>query len=730
MEHLFYHDKADRKGFGSVEPTTEWLRFHHHESVPLTNFHDYPSARGWDMDRVWRGDLGAAHPSLNGLSSSEISSSVAALLQSWLYLGLLEAALQKRVPVKSFTIENTGSIPKLFSMRLGTYFNAWDTQARIMLKDPSKQKQWNRSVVDALVEAHSWVARLSRFQRQTEDCRVTGGLQARFPEFGDQVCGTLPAIIRLAEAIDCGRRRIFRSCHADVSPALTWKCPDGAAGARRHRLQSRHWCPFTISMLEATTCQSVMDWIDSTQKEYPSPHHASCTESACSRNNLNTSAYKTEHVNPQCVCAFIAPSLDDMIPIFQQDGTPVIRVVHNGVETRLEVSASSPRNPYVAFSHVWVDGLGSVSEKGIPTCQALRLSALAEEALGPGAALWIDSLCIPETYVWRKRATTALNRTYREATAVVVVDQTIRKSQRGIDAEDFLLAIYTSAWCQRLWTYLESILAQSIFFEVSEGLMRFPISSSKFPKTVRVIWEALAKEIFRLRNPDGLKLNLGHIARALAWRSTTKCDAETIALGTVLGIDVRRLLKVNAEVRKMMFFKLVKRLPYNIIFLSGPKLSLRPFRWAPFTLMSQVGIRLDADDGSQTSLCTANGLVGNYLVLRLSRSMTKCPVTRKWYAFDSSSDATYILTAPSYGWSSEPDSCPFDHIAIDSEFKEVPSFNRVTSAVALMGKRKCSIPDVTVCNYVGPMFLECVRGNIRSIEAVLCNTQALDLCIQ
>lgn len=483
-------------------------------------------------------------------------------------------------------------------------------------------------------------------------------------------------------------------------------------------------------MLEATTCQSVMDWIDSTQKEYPSPHHASCTESACSRNNLNTSAYKTEHVNPQCVCAFIAPSLDDMIPIFQQDGTPVIRVVHNGVETRLEVSASSPRNPYVAFSHVWVDGLGSVSEKGIPTCQALRLSALAEEALGPGAALWIDSLCIPETYVWRKRATTALNRTYREATAVVVVDQTIRKSQRGIDAEDFLLAIYTSAWCQRLWTYLESILAQSIFFEVSEGLMRFPISSSKFPKTVRVIWEALAKEIFRLRNPDGLKLNLGHIARALAWRSTTKCDAETIALGTVLGIDVRRLLKVNAEVRKMMFFKLVKRLPYNIIFLSGPKLSLRPFRWAPFTLMSQVGIRLDADDGSQTSLCTANGLVGNYLVLRLSRSMTKCPVTRKWYAFDSSSDATYILTAPSYGWSSEPDSCPFDHIAIDSEFKEVPSFNRVTSAVALMGKRKCSIPDVTVCNYVGPMFLECVRGNIRSIGAVLCNTQALDLCIQ
>lgn len=730
MEHLFYHDKADRKNFGSVEPTTEWLNFQQHDSVPLTSFHDYPSERGWDMNRVWLGDLGAAHHSLNGLSSSEISSSVAALLQSWLYHGLLEAALRKRVPVNNLTIEDTSSTPKLFSLRLGIYFRTWDTQARIMLKDRSKQKEWNRSVVDALVEAHSWVARLSRFQRPPEDCRITGKLQAKYPKFGDQICETLPAITRLAEAIDCGRRRIFRFYDTDVYPGLSWICPDGPGRARRHRLQARHWCPFTISMLEATTCESVVDWIDSTQKEYPSPYHTACTENACSRNNVNTSTYKTEHVNPHCLCEFIAPCLDDMITIFQQDSTPVIRVVHSGAETHLEVSASSPGNPYVAFSHVWVDGLGSVSEKGIPTCQALRLSALAEEALGPGAALWIDSLCIPEEYVWRKRAIIALNRTYCEATAVVVVDRTIRRCPKGIGAEDFLLAIYTSAWCQRLWTYQESILAQGIFFEISEGLMPFRIPASKIPETVRVIWEALAKEIFRLRNPDGEKLNLGHIARALAWRSTTKCDDETIALGTVLDIDIGRLLKVNAEIRKMMFFKLVKRLPYNIIFLGGPKLSLRPFRWAPFTLMSQIGIRLDADDGSQTSQCTANGLVGNYLVLKLSKSIEKSLVTARWCTFDSSSDTTYLLTAPSYGWPSEPDRCLFDHVAINSEFKEVPAFTRVTSAVALMAKKRSSTPGVTVCNYVAPMFLECVGGDIRPSEAVLCKTQALDLCIQ
>ncbi|KAI5837083.1 hypothetical protein DFP73DRAFT_601385 [Morchella snyderi] len=706
MEHLFYHDKADRKGFGSVEPATEWFNFHQHESVPLTNFHDYPSERGWDLNRIWLGELGAAHSSLNGLSSREISSSVAALLQSWLYLGLLEAALRKRVPVKNVTIEHTGSTPKLFSLRLGIYFRTWNTQARIMLKDPSKQEQWNRSVVDALIEAHSWVTRLSRFHRPPENCLITGKIKRKFPEFADQICGSLPAIIRLAEAIDCGRRRVFRFSHADVYPGLAWVCPDGAAGARRLRLQSRHWCPFMISMLELTTCESVMDWIDSTQKEYPSPDHTACTQSACSRNNVNTSTYKTEHVNPQCVCRFIAPCLDDMISIFQQDSIPVIRVVHDGAETHLEVSASSPGNPYVAFSHVWVDGLGSVSEKGIPICQALRLSALAEEALGPGAALWIDSLCIPEEYMWRKRAIIALNRTYREATAVVVVDRTIRKCPRGVDAEDLLLAIYTSAWCQRLWTYQESILAESIFFEISEGLVRFQIPSSKIPETVRVIWQALAKEIYRLRNPDGEKLNLGHIARALAWRSTTKCDDETIALGAVLDIDVGRLLKVSAEVRKMMFFKLVKQLPWNIIFHGAPKLSLRPFRWAPSTLMSQVGIRLDTDNGSQTSECTANGLVGNYLVLRLSRPMEKSPGTTIWYAFDSSSDITYILRAPSYGWPSEPDNCSFDYIAIASEFKEVPAFDRVVNAVALMGKKENSIPAITVCSYIGLMFLE------------------------
>ena len=78
---------------------------------------------------------------------------------------------------------------------------------------------------------------------------------------------------------------------------------------------------------------------------------------------------------------------------------------------------------YLAISHVWADGLGSTSEAGLPRCQVERLAALARSLVPESGAFWIDSLCVPRASDLRKTAIKAMGRTYKDAFAVLVLDQ-------------------------------------------------------------------------------------------------------------------------------------------------------------------------------------------------------------------------------------------------------------------------------------------------------------------
>jgi hypothetical protein len=730
MEHLFYCDGDNRKTFASISPTTRWL-FFDHASHPLTDFHSYLPTRGWNISKIWDGYLSEAHPSLFHLPPSEIEASVAAALQSWLSLGLLEAALQKRVPVQNLVRDNN-----IYTLRLAIYFRSWKTSAILLLKDVSAQKRWNSSTVDALTEANVWCRRISRWVDPPEDCPTTRRLHEGFPGFVETIVESIPALVRIAEAIDFGRRWVFRSCN-DIYLGLHWPCPSNMAAARRARFLTRGWCPFVVNLLECTLSQSTLDWMDATAKIYPPADHSRCTLQECARNNADLDTYRTQHVDPNCSCTFVKPSLPDMIVVFEQGDISVIRVGKSvSGEVHLDVSASSGR-PYVAFSHVWVDGLGSVSEDGVPTCQALRLSELAGKALdSPGIALWIDSLCIPREKKWRRQAIIALYQTYQDASAVIVIDRTIRKLQMTpatTDPETLLLSIYSSPWMQRLWTYQESLLAKKLIFELSDGLLHFGTSSiphTKMPDTMQLVWYDLGKEIFRLQHQQN-KLNVGHMARALSWRSTTRSDDETLAIASVLGLDVGRLVKLGSEVRKMMFWKLVKNVPYNIIFVNRPRLSVTPFRWAPDSLMTRDGIRLDADDDAQTSLCTPGGLVGNYLVLKLKDCLGHGSDT-SWYAIEPQKGFVFWLhSTPGFSSSSLG---LFDVVAINSEFKEIPGPGKYTAVVALMERpRKENSLSALICDYVGPVVLE--RMELNNIygnksQTVSCSAEVVDLCIR
>lgn len=744
MEHLFYRDGDDRKRFPSIEPTTEWLSFDHDNrggSISPGNFefHEYLPSRGWDVPSIWDGKLNQAHPSLAVATAEEASQRVAAALQSWFTFGLLESAVRKCVPVRNLVMSN-----KLFTLRLAIYFRGWECSATILLKDVSEQMLWNNSIVSALTEADAWMRRISRWSEPPEGCLTTTALHERYPSFAVLMATSVPAICRLAEVIDCGRRRVFRRLRGAVYPGLQWPIPAQVEAMRRFRFLERGWCPFVVSMLESTLTQSTLDWIDSTGKVYDTIGHSRCTSNQCTRNNVDTQLYRTQHVDPDCDCPFVQPSLDAIVMEFKKGDIPVMQVDIGQPGARgldLKISASQDCR-YVAFSHVWADGLGSVSEDGLPTCQLARLAALAQTALGStNAAFWIDSLCIPKQPQWRKHAIISLYRTFRDAAAVVVIDRTIRKvPSRTTDSESVLLAIYASPWMQRLWTYQESLLAKDLIFEMLDGLMHIPgevakLPRSTMPETVRIVWEDVGKEISRLRNPHGdSEINIGHMARALSWRSTTKVNDETLAIGTVLGIDVGRLVKVDGEVRKMMFWKLVHKVPYNIIFLGGPKLSLHPFRWAPLSLMTRDGIRISSDTATQTSRCTAQGLVGNYLVLLLQKTLCG-DANSTWYVIERKANLIIRFQALKENGPSMS-SGEFNIVVINSEFKVMPQLSRHNSAAGLFVTQQQGHTRALACNYVRPLVMECMETKhvyaIKNPERVTVGSVAevIDICIR
>ncbi|KAK4220981.1 hypothetical protein QBC38DRAFT_461991, partial [Podospora fimiseda] len=114
------------------------------------------------------------------------------------------------------------------------------------------------------------------------------------------------------------------------------------------------------------------------------------------------------------------PSVDRVKELIDGGNVPVITVVENigqdGIPVVTLEAHKSSEKPYFAISHVWADGLGSSTEKGLPVCQLRKLSARVRKCQTEMDAFWTDALCIPESdRETRKRAITMMAKTYQEA---------------------------------------------------------------------------------------------------------------------------------------------------------------------------------------------------------------------------------------------------------------------------------------------------------------------------
>jgi hypothetical protein len=98
----------------------------------------------------------------------------------------------------------------------------------------------------------------------------------------------------------------------------------------------------------------------------------STRETSHLRSNVDTRTYKMSHYTPACQCGIIRSDLQDVLRIIDDNMIPTMTLHDDEGVLRVKVSKAQPglSERYVAFSHVWVDGLGSTTEHGIYECQA------------------------------------------------------------------------------------------------------------------------------------------------------------------------------------------------------------------------------------------------------------------------------------------------------------------------------------------------------------------------
>ncbi|TFK80832.1 hypothetical protein K466DRAFT_364512 [Polyporus arcularius HHB13444] len=445
--------------------------------------------------------------------------------------------------------------------------------------------------------------------------------------------------------------------------ALGW-----ALGSSGVNMQRAGWCPSVITDTTLGLYSRELGVLSQIARLKPYirdnvDEHRSCTANACVLMAVDLDHYTPHHVDPSCTCDFIRPTPGAVEQHLSVGDIPV--VVYEG--SQLTVRRSSD-GPYVAISHVWADGLGSVTEDGLPACQLARLSALVATLEPSAATFWMDSLCIPRgepdcPLKLRKRAIKLMARVYKEATSVLVTDSAIRtQCSTSSPMWDYLFRISVSGWMRRVWTLQEGLLAQRVYFEFKDGILvdieenlatfalatavdpspaalaqflldrgvveSLPLSPAfllaylsqgVLPEQYRQIVPLFGYKRDRYGRASGIATTLGDAIILLRGRTTSKAEDETLAISGLFpaSVDVGPLYDIKSDEggacasqrRMALFLTQVREVSKELPWLESGRLSLPNFRWAPATLAGVGGTSF-----SGTATCTADGLLGEYVV--------------------------------------------------------------------------------------------------------------------
>lgn len=652
MEHFKSLDKFRYNGLPLIR--LPWLGFNH-QTGPAEDFVQYPLKHGWTTH-----ELAALRTCSNLHELRTTAISTVAMLQSWLFVGAIESCLDVGLTATDFVIvSKEGEL--VSTAFLPTVIQKWQLSAR--QSSPDERVREVAQFKSVLSEIQFWCFRLSVFSSSVNaSWDWNGNIRNWSSDSWKDYEMNLDLTARLAtlvgEALNTAIRGLDLDGHIITYPGFRGHYTPRSQNHVSARLVRCGWCPFMVRVL-FTYASSIAEYavFFPWEGQRYAHLHKHCSQAVCVGYNVDTTKYETRHVRQSCSCSHVKPSVKDVKRILcEQTGIPLMKILvqsstpssenctrgtHIAEHSSLivqDTASLSANEGYIAISHVWSDGMGSTTERGLPMCLLTELFS-SIKVLGY-QHIWIDSLCVPEDEQARRVAIQRMAATYQNASATLVIDRTITSlpyDQIQDEFDNLLLRLVFAPWMLRLWTLQEALLSRAIFFRfkdrvtsLSEINARASLRRTEDLNTVTEVLVRALQQLLHLHvqaRQSRQRLNLGHIQQLLRIRNTSHASDETLAITGLIAETTADLLKAPVARSMQQFLRQIKWLPPEIILVDGLRLEEYGWRWAIQSFLSNNSKGTAADSFfplpaaqiRQTAECLDGaGLLARYWTIHLN----------------------------------------------------------------------------------------------------------------
>ncbi|KAL9067731.1 MAG: hypothetical protein Q9157_006714 [Trypethelium eluteriae] len=553
---------------------------------------------------------------------------LAALMQSWLYFGLLDEALDLSSSWKQF-IKNTGVEERIYVLSSASLPRLIDERIESLLQLPADRRKSALSHIHRCLEiAISEVDRLDQLcvlydshLLQTVQlsvkvliCSLNSiivvllGLNKRQTELiGKLSCGLIPTVRQSLKSIRSFSRERAEQDGLSGSELNSFKrfqawwlsspesCPPlsrnrllpAPEGCRkessatlllRRQLTENGWCTSQVTKLFQSFDYAAVYYFSTIPHTTKVLDHSNCSQTRCLAYNMRPAAFKFRHADGCQGCKMVFAPISEIISIIEDGGIPLISIEQ---------------------------GAGDSISVDVHRCNPGGNRPETNQFQSPD--LDIESL--------KRKAINRMGLVYAAASATLVLDAELQRSCSVNSSNIYNLArVLFSPWSTRGWTLQEGGLAESCSFQLSDGIcnvskIRFPrewqassthIEDPRNPKKdifaqgifaqmlagVRetVLWQKgrneerdkmLSEDMFR--QPLVEKFYYAHIL-VRAWnsmlqRSTTqKADVDAV-VANILDLSAQKILELPSQHRVRAMISKLYYIPLSLLYVDAPRLT-------------------------------------------------------------------------------------------------------------------------------------------------------------
>lgn len=556
------------------------------------SFLGYPQRKGWSKD--WLFDIGV----FGGKTLAETTS----FLQTWLYFGLLSETLGVKVTTSDFVRESsTGAF--ITTRALPKYLDEWRDRDGKLSANAKSRRQIG---IDICFDEVNKI--LSAYRSQAS-------VRPLSPEVS-------LSIIILGETLSRAKLRILDTSEADTISGWdhAGKMDWGTSELLKYRMIGAGWCPSTIFMLQREL-KLVTGLYYASSFPPPIPKsHIKCSDIECfGAYSYGHETYRTKHTVDCSGCNYVEADLKQLC-LALDSSFPLLSLTGPLGNPRLEIIPYQTGIDYAAISFVWSDGLGNPIANALPFCQLSFIQRIVHETRSRKnvSLFWIDTLCVPLHYEYwhhQELAIRKMAQVFKDANRVIALDASLQTVSRHANYNEIAIRIALSPWTRRLWTLQEAALARRLYFQFSDGAMDLEELEASYLDNDRDLHNGVAEVVRKFyigleKLKSGVQKLTTHqqklkakylvnaatlVWRAVQWRSTSVMSDETLAIATILQLDVRPLQVIHPEPksegnerRMATLLRMLEVIPSGMIFLRGPHLREKGLRWAPRSWITRM----------------------------------------------------------------------------------------------------------------------------------------------